>query len=194
MLWIALSMVYKMKKFLAVSLASFALLFTTVPACASDDVTPEMRVVVEQLLDTIQFNDMALKTMDQMLQVMPTIMRQSAAQAAKAGRQLSASDEAKLNAVLEKYIPEAVTELGKVVTDPAVLAEMRMEMVPLYARYYTLDEVRGLTAFYATPLGRKMISITPQLSADSVAISQRVMMPRANAVMQQIVKKMLSSQ
>ncbi|MGK5025310.1 DUF2059 domain-containing protein [Janthinobacterium sp. RB2R34] len=183
-----------MKKFLAVSFASLALLFTTAPAWASDDVTPEMRVVVEQLLDTMRFNDMALKTMDQMSQMLPTIMRQSAMQAAKTGRQLSASDEAKVNSLLEKFIPEAAVALRQVITDPAMIKEMRMEMAPLYARYYTLDEVRGLTAFYASPLGRKMISVMPQLSVDSIAISQRVMMPRVDAVMQPLLKKMLSSQ
>lgn len=153
-----------------------------------------MQVAVEQLLDTMQFNDMARKTMEQMVQVMPTILRQSAMQAVKSGRQLSDKDEAEVNRMLEKYIPEATVAIGQVMTDAAVITEMRMEMAPLYARYYTLDEVRGLTAFYASPLGRKMISITPQLSADSMAISQRVMMPRANAVIQRIMKKMLSSQ
>ncbi|WP_300754936.1 DUF2059 domain-containing protein [Janthinobacterium sp.] len=182
-----------MKKLFAVSLASIALLFAA-PAWANDEVSPEMKVAVEQLLDTMQFNDMARKTMGQMMQVMPAILRQSALQTAKAGRKLSAEDEAQVSELLEKFIPEASAAIGQVVTDPALIAEMRTEMAPLYARYYTVQEVRGLAAFYASPLGQKMVSITPELTADSMAISQRVLMPRTNAVIQKIVQKILASQ
>lgn len=181
-----------MKKFFAVSFAFIALLFAA-PAWARDEVSPEMKVAVEQLLDTMQFNDMARKTMGQMMQMMPAILRQSAMQTASAGRKLSASDEAQVNELLEKIIPEASAAIGQVMTDPALIAEMRTEMTPLYARYYTLQEVRDLSAFYASPLGQKMISITPSLASDSMAISQRVLLPRTNAVVQQIIQKMLSS-
>lgn len=36
-------------------------------------------------------------------------------------------------------------------------------MVPIYDKYLTKDDINGLAQFYQTPLGKKMISVLPQL-------------------------------
>ena len=36
-------------------------------------------------------------------------------------------------------------------------------MVPIYDRYLTKEDVNGLAQFYQTPLGKKMLSVLPQL-------------------------------
>jgi hypothetical protein len=38
--------------------------------------------------------------------------------------------------------------------------------VPVYNKYFSLEEVRGLIQFYETPLGQKSISVLPQLTAE----------------------------
>jgi len=44
------------------------------------------------------------------------------------------------------------------------------EVIPLYSKYYTNQELEELVAFYQTPLGKKTIRILPQLSRDSAEI------------------------
>lgn len=44
--------------------------------------------------------------------------------------------------------------------------------VPIYGRYYTREEIAGLIAFYETPLGRKLIKETPQITQEIFAASQ----------------------
>ena len=46
-------------------------------------------------------------------------------------------------------------------------------IVPIYDKYYTHEEIRGLMEFYQTPLGKKMLATLPQLVADSQAIGQK---------------------
>jgi hypothetical protein len=42
-------------------------------------------------------------------------------------------------------------------------AEKLIELaIPVYAKYYTTEEIEGLTAFYKTPLGKKTLSVMPQ--------------------------------
>jgi uncharacterized protein len=38
--------------------------------------------------------------------------------------------------------------------------------VPIYDKYFSLEEVQGLIRFYETPLGQKSISVLPQLTAE----------------------------
>jgi hypothetical protein len=40
-------------------------------------------------------------------------------------------------------------------------------LIPLYAKYLSKDDVRELTGFYRSPIGRKLVAITPELSAES---------------------------
>jgi uncharacterized protein len=59
-------------------------------------------------------------------------------------------------------------------------ADKLIEMnVPIYARHFSQDEIRELIAFYESPIGRKLASVTPLLAKESfevgVAHGQRVM-------------------
>ena len=46
-------------------------------------------------------------------------------------------------------------------------------MVPLYAKYFTRDEIAGMLAFYDTPLGRKAIATMPLLLQDGTKVGQQ---------------------
>jgi D-alanyl-lipoteichoic acid acyltransferase DltB (MBOAT superfamily) len=47
------------------------------------------------------------------------------------------------------------------------------ELVPLYDRYYTLEEITLITAFYESPAGKKMIEVTPLMTAESMKAGER---------------------
>jgi uncharacterized protein len=51
--------------------------------------------------------------------------------------------------------------------------EMTKELIPIYSKYFTNEEIKGILAFYQTPLGQKTISVLPQLSRESTAIGIR---------------------
>ena len=40
-------------------------------------------------------------------------------------------------------------------------------LIPIYAKYYTHDEVKALADFYASPLGQKSLEVAPLISAES---------------------------
>ena len=50
--------------------------------------------------------------------------------------------------------------------DPQQLVEL---IVPIYERYYSDDEIKGLIQLYQTPLGQKMLSVLPKVAAESQA-------------------------
>ena len=50
--------------------------------------------------------------------------------------------------------------------------ELMTRMVEIYARNFTQAEVKALLAFYATDIGRKMISVLPRLAQESGAVGQ----------------------
>ncbi|TAE61442.1 MAG: DUF2059 domain-containing protein [Nostocales cyanobacterium] len=44
------------------------------------------------------------------------------------------------------------------------------EYIPLYDKYFTDEEIKGMIAFYQTPLGKKTLNVLPQLTKDSTQI------------------------
>ena len=59
--------------------------------------------------------------------------------------------------------------IAELFDDPA----WREEQMRMYARHFTRDEVRGLIVFYSSELGRKAVSLMPQLTAEAGAASQK---------------------
>ena len=45
-------------------------------------------------------------------------------------------------------------------------------VVPVYVKHYTHEEIKGLIVFYETPLGKKVIQVTPAVMQESMALGQ----------------------
>ena len=45
--------------------------------------------------------------------------------------------------------------------------------VPAYSKFYTHDEIKQLIKFYESPLGRRMVEVTPLLTQETMAIGQK---------------------
>jgi hypothetical protein len=45
-------------------------------------------------------------------------------------------------------------------------------VVPIYDKYYSLEEIRDLTRFYQSPVGQKTIKVLPKLSAEAIDAGQ----------------------
>jgi len=45
-------------------------------------------------------------------------------------------------------------------------------LYPIYDKYFTLEDLKGLVQFYSTPLGRKAIAVLPQLTQEAMAVGQ----------------------
>lgn len=53
------------------------------------------------------------------------------------------------------------------------MGSLTEEIIPLYDKYYTLEELKAINAFYQSPVGQKVLSTSPQIFQESVAIGQK---------------------
>ncbi|MCW3059994.1 MAG: hypothetical protein JWQ02_1815 [Capsulimonas sp.] len=56
----------------------------------------------------------------------------------------------------------------------------------VYGKYFTETELRDLIAFYQTPTGSKIVDLMPQVSAESMRMSQAKLTPAIQKIFQQI--------
>jgi hypothetical protein len=73
-----------------------------------------------------------------------------------------------------------------VLNDPTMIDDILAETVPLYARTFSADEIKQMTAFYRTPVGAKMLATMPQLMSQGMQIGQQVVMRRVGPLMQKL--------
>lgn len=67
-------------------------------------------------------------------------------------------------------VPEAFWTRFMEKVDPDDLVDMS---VPIYAKYFTHDEIKQLLEFYRTPIGQKVIGTLPAVMQESMAAGQR---------------------
>lgn len=59
-------------------------------------------------------------------------------------------------------------------------------MIPLYQKYFTLEDLKAMIAFYHTPVGKKMASVAAAMAADGAKIGQQVTMEMMNELKEEM--------
>lgn len=94
----------------------------------------------------------------------------------KLGQALSQAMVAQLTAAVRATNPDIPDKLMDALPEEvnAVLAENTPAFVAmavrLYDKHYTAEDVKALIAFYSTPIGRKVIAVTPSLAQESMQV------------------------
>ena len=52
------------------------------------------------------------------------------------------------------------------------MGQLLQDIIPLYDKYYTLDDLKAANAFYASPAGQHLLAATPQLMREIMQIGQ----------------------
>lgn len=119
----------------------------------ADVMTPQKRAAIQQLLKIANAKTMGIQMASAYIQVME--------------RQIH---------ILRPDIPKQADEIiGQEVTR---LISKRMNglinrLIPLYGRYYTLSDIQAMIAYYKSPLGQKILRVTPLLTRDSMLAGEQ---------------------
>ena len=85
--------------------------------------------------------------------------------------------------------PEVRRVLREFMDEHFRFEDMEPDFIRMYTDLYTEEEIRGMTAFYRTPLGQRMVETLPELSA----ASQRIAMERLQARMPELMQRLMAA-
>jgi len=93
-------------------------------------------------------------------------------------QQLNGSADAMFSQIVMQFksIKPGVTDeqwaaVKKDVYDVEV-AELNKQLIPVYKKHFTQDEVKAIIAFYETPVGKKLAEQTPLITVESMQFTQ----------------------
>lgn len=177
-----------MKKIVLAACLAMSFAMPSVYAQGAAPVDPAAATAAREVLDAMNYRATMKAMMAQMQQSMPAMMLQGATAAIEANPKLTAEQKAAELKKVRDQIPKSSASFAATFNDPALMDELAAEMIPLYARHYSVDELHQMAAFYRSPVGVKMMATMPQVMNESMAISQKVMMPRIQAAIAKLAK------
>ncbi len=135
--------------------ALLAALLLVTPTHAAEDAA---RAAALQLIEVTE----TAAAMEQMQNQMKAMLNQSM-------QQLQIPPEG------EEIAQRYMAEMGKLISDEMQWSKIEEDVISIYTRVFTADELNQLTEFYRTPLGQKLLEKMPEVMQASVAMSQRQM-------------------
>ncbi|HZH47146.1 MAG TPA: DUF2059 domain-containing protein [Roseococcus sp.] len=118
-------------------------------------VNPAARAEAERTLG-------ALNMAATMEATMSAVRPQLVAQMQQAGR----VDEARAAAAVDELILPAMR---------GAVPQMMAGIADIWARHYTVEDLRGLQAFYQSPVGRKSLQLAPVLTRETLLLQQTLL-------------------
>jgi uncharacterized protein len=168
------------------------------PIPTSGTQTPETpisetkRSLIRQLLEVTggrqMYEQMQQITVAQMQQQMPPLIEQIV----NSTSNLSPDERAALVARLSGDTNSLLTQFSEALRTEITYDEL-LERVyyPVYSQYFTEGDLSSLIAFYQTPIGEKLIAVSPQLFQTSLQVSNQVFMPRITEVLVRLMRQQI---
>ena len=69
-------------------------------------------------------------------------------------------------------VPQAKWAAVKKEVFDVEVAGLIKQLIPIYKKHFTKEEVKAIIAFYESPIGKKLASQTPLISLESMQVSQ----------------------
>ena len=121
-------------------------------AVEDTDIASELRADIEHLMEVTRVADMTRQMGDMMAQV--------------------------LVQNIDVDTPEDVARcriiVAEVIREFSVDEKLIDNIIQSYARHFTHDDVRGMIAFYETPVGKKVVEVMPNLTQEGMQAGQRL--------------------
>jgi hypothetical protein len=190
-----------MKKIVAILAASASLALAAIaPAQAqtqpspdaatlatSADIDPAALAAARALFESMNYRQSMQQMMERMSQSAMQSMRPMMEAAAGQDKRLSEAQRKMMLDKIDSKLPQLTQLMTEFMGDPALINQMLEAAIPIYARNFTVDELHQLAAFYATPVGKKMMAMMPKLAGESMQTSQQLMAGRMQLMMEKLL-------
>lgn len=73
---------------------------------------------------------------------------------------------------LQRQMPDVSEEFWTRFSRKMDMRELTEKIIPVYDKYYTLEDLKAVNAFYESPAGQKVLATLPQVMQESMKIGE----------------------
>jgi len=152
-------------------------------ANAQQSITPEKRALIKELVDITQMQNNSNQMIEAMLAQVEQQSSQLLSQSMKDDKEVTDQERE----AMQQSLKENAGRMRKLLTQRVNFSQILEEvMYPLYDKYFTADDLKGVIAFYKSPAGQKFIGATPQLSIELMTKMNEILAPK----LQELIRDM----
>lgn len=163
-----------MKTLIAFAALLSLICFTPLLRAQDEAVDPKRAAAAEELLKAMHVDDMMEKQKENVKNTLASFLP----------KDLSPAERKQMQAVQDASLEVAFKQM--------TWDSLKPDFIRMYSEVYTEDELKQLTAFYNSPIGRKFIEKMPVLEAKMMEIVQKRMialLPAVQAAAQDAMEK-----
>lgn len=177
-----------MKKLMLLLLLSLSFVVSSV--MAQTEISPEKQKAIKELILLVNAGNRSEEIAKTMMTQMSSVRNITIQSIIDERGDLSPSDKKELEKTLiadsDKFAQRFQTKLFERVNYSEVMSEI---MTVVYDKYYSLEEINALTAFYKTPTGQKSLKVMQPLMADTMKLSQEKFLPILLPIVQESIEE-----
>lgn len=152
------------------------------------EVKAEKRALIRELFEATRAGLMAQSSTDAMLNQMEKDLPQLVSQVIESAPEIKPREQAKLQQMKDETRMRMLRRLRELMHEKIDLADITEQMFyPLYDKYFNEDELRGLVAFYKSPVGQKAIDVLPALMQEALARASELIVPKLTPIVTQVM-------
>lgn len=167
-------------------------------AAAQEDITPSKRAAIKEMLVAMNAKEVSDSIFDTLLRQYQERVTADLASDYKSWESYRAFTPAQ-KAKADELIPEFNGKLFARLSDLAkkeigTPENFEALATPAYAKHFSEAEIRELTAFYLSPLGKKFVMLVPAISDEVMSSFNKLVeakfMPRAQAIIDEELREL----
>lgn len=151
---------------------------------SSAQAAPPSEAAVRELMEVTNARAGMAASMQNMSKALPQVLRMRADAVVRNNPKLNDDQRKAELANVERRMPAITAALQQELNDPKLVDDLMKEVMPLYARHFSADDVKALTAFYRSPAGKKSLEVMPQLIGESGQAAQKLVQERAKRIIE----------
>ena len=174
-------------KFLAGLMALAFCFITALPAHAQDTITPEKKALIKELLTLMNASGNSEAIANQIMEALQAPVANALSNEMRVWIQeqkLPPAEQKRLEAETDESAQRILTRLRAEIPKRISFGELVEKVgIETYDKYYTVAEVKDLIAFYKTSTGQKFVKTLPQLTADLMSGTGKLIEPELTKLM-----------
>jgi uncharacterized protein len=174
-------------RFLAGLIALAFYFIFALPAYAQNEPAAEKKALIKELLTLMNASGNSEAVADQIMEALQAPVANALSNEMRGWiqeRKLPPAEQKRLEAETDESAQRVLTRLRAEIPKRISFGELVEKVgVETYDKYYTVAEVKDLIAFYKTSTGQKFVKILPQLTADLMSGTGKLIEPELTKLM-----------
>ncbi len=144
----------------------------------SEKIDAKKNALIKEMFDLMEMDKMFEQMTTMMVGNFKTQLPALMESIAKDMGDSSALSEKQKSVLFEEVMPNYMEKVMKRALSVFNINKMVDEVyVPLYAKYFTLEDIKAINEFYKSPAGKKTIETTPAITAEAMGIIMKLYVP-----------------